>query len=140
MSRPVILIAEPNLHLRQILTQAFTVLGFSAIPVENIEAARTALIGEQIDAAVIDLPLYPHLSAVELRHDQWTGLDLVREIRLLPFYAAIPILVLGTLETKDKRFRAKALDAGASEYLTKPFSIGIVTQFIAQARDHRAAS
>lgn len=135
-----VLIAEPNEHLRDILESTIAKRGFATIAVDSVEAARTALIQQDIHAAVIDLPLYPHLSLAELRRGEWTGLQLVREIRMVPTMAEMPILVLGTLESKDGSYRRMAQESGADEYLLKPFATQAVASFFEAAFRKRAAS
>lgn len=135
-----VLIAEPNEHLRNILETTIAKRGFATIAVDSIEAARTALITQDIHAAVIDLPLYPHLSLAELRRGEWTGLQLVREIRQVPTMATMLILVLGTLESKDGSYRRMVLESGADDYMLKPFRTQEVASFIEATIRKRAAS
>lgn len=48
------------------------------------------------------------------------GLTLVRELRVLPSYQSIPILVLRTESSAEMKKRGK--EAGASGWIVEPFS------------------
>lgn len=48
-----------------------------------------------------------------------TGTELIRELRLRPEFALLPIIMLTGLGTEDDKVRA--LDLGADDYVTKPF-------------------
>lgn len=63
----------------------------------------------QVDAVLLDLRL-PQLS----------GMEVLLQMRQLPARQATPVLVLSALDTGAEV--AAALDAGAGDYLTKPFN------------------
>lgn len=63
----------------------------------------------QVDAVLLDLRL-PQLS----------GMEVLVQMRQLPARQATPVLVLSALDTGAEV--AAALDAGAGDYLTKPFN------------------
>jgi two-component system chemotaxis response regulator CheY len=48
------------------------------------------------------------------------GLTLVRELRMLPHYRGVPLLVLTTEASAEKKLEGKA--AGATGWVVKPFS------------------
>ena len=60
----------------------------------------------------------PHLIITDLAMPQMNGVDLTREIRLL---SEVPIIVLSV--RNHERMKIEALDAGADDFVTKPFSI-----------------
>ena len=72
-------------------------------------SAETALIAEDYAAVILDLGLP--------RRD---GLDVLRHLRAKR--KALPVLVLTARDTVDDRIRG--LDAGADDYLVKPFDLG----------------
>jgi two-component system, chemotaxis family, chemotaxis protein CheY len=47
------------------------------------------------------------------------GISLIRELRLLPAYKRVPMLILTTESAQDVKMQGKA--AGATGWLTKPF-------------------
>jgi DNA-binding response OmpR family regulator len=76
--------------------------------VRDGEAARSALLDHAYDACVLDLGLP--------RRD---GLTLLRELRARG--ATLPVLILTARDTRADK--VAGLDAGADDYLTKPFDL-----------------
>jgi len=74
----------------------------------GLEAIETLAVG-RINAIVLDLNM-PDMH----------GLDVLRFIRSHDKYTDVPVVVLTTRGDADSR--GKALDAGATAYMTKPFS------------------
>jgi chemosensory pili system protein ChpA (sensor histidine kinase/response regulator) len=56
----------------------------------------------------------------DLEMPRMHGYELIRELRFVPAYAALPVVVVTSRSGKKHRDEAQAL--GASEYLTKPFT------------------
>jgi two-component system KDP operon response regulator KdpE len=61
----------------------------------------------------------PQLVILDLGLPDGDGIDFIRELRT---HSAIPVLVLSARSAEGDKIRA--LDAGADDYLTKPFSTG----------------
>src|SRR5689334_21370546 len=61
----------------------------------------------------------PDLLIVDLGLPDGSGVDLIRDVRA---WSNVPILVLSA--RVDERDKIDALDAGADDYLTKPFGAG----------------
>jgi two-component system KDP operon response regulator KdpE len=94
--------------IRRFLRVALTSQGYTIIEAETGQAAISKVASEKPDIVVLDLGL-PDIDGVEVTH-------LLRE------WTKIPIIVLSVRGSeKDK---IDALDAGADDYLTKPFSVG----------------
>ena len=71
--------------------------------------------------AIEQLTLIPvSLVVLDLNMPDMHGLDVLRFVRRHPIYRALPIIVLTT--RGDEGSREAALTAGATMYLTKPFS------------------
>jgi two-component system KDP operon response regulator KdpE len=68
----------------------------------------------------------PDLLVVDLGLPDGDGVDLIESVRTR---SAVPIIVLSA--RTDEADKIKALDAGASDYLTKPFGVG---EFLARVR------
>ena len=62
----------------------------------------------------------PDLVITDIAMPNMDGLNLCRELRAR---SQVPIIVLSVRE--DERTKVKALDLGADDYITKPFSIKI---------------
>ena len=70
--------------------------------------------------AIETLALSPvDLIVLDLNMPDMHGMDVIQFVRNHQAYRAIPIIVLTT--RGDESSRVAALDAGAAEYLTKPF-------------------
>jgi len=85
-----------------------TVLGAAALDVDTTTTAERAL-----DRAAIRLP-DAAIVALEL-HDR-DGVEVCRQLRQ---WSAMPLLILGATDDEDETVRA--LEAGADDYITKPF-------------------
>jgi two-component system KDP operon response regulator KdpE len=94
---------EPQIlrALRVILREA----GFEAIPAETAEEALDRAAVRPPDAAIIDLVL-----------PDGDGVEVVRRLRE---WSDMPILVLSAVGDEEEKVRA--LEAGADDYVTKPF-------------------
>lgn len=102
-----ILIAEDQIKTAQFIKKGLTDIGYSVDIVESGTAAESYIASNEYDLFILDVML----------PDQ-NGLDTARHVRRDGFNA--PILMLTALNhTKDK---VNGLDAGADDYLTKPFS------------------
>ena len=105
---PRILVVDDEAAIRRFL---HTVLGageFSLHEAETGHAALAAAATVRPDIILLDLGL-PDLEGVEV-------------IRRIREWSTVPIIVLSVREREDDK--VKALDAGADDYLTKPFGIG----------------
>jgi two-component system KDP operon response regulator KdpE len=103
-----VLIVDDEPPIRRFLRVALTSQGYTIIEAENGQVAISKVATEKPDIVVLDLGL-PDIDGVEVTH-------LLRE------WTKIPIIVLSVRGSeKDK---IDALDAGADDYLTKPFSVG----------------
>lgn len=102
-----ILIVEDQVKTSQFLKKGFAEVGYSADIAESGTAAESFVASSEYDLVILDVML-PGQNGIDtarhLRRDGYTG----------------PILMLTALSsTKDK---VNGLDAGADDYLTKPFS------------------
>jgi two-component system OmpR family response regulator/two-component system response regulator QseB len=104
-----ILVVEDDALLGDAIQSGLRELGNAVDWVQDGEAASRALEVETYSAVVLDLGL-PRLS----------GLDLLRRLRTRP--DPVPVLILTARDTVDERIRG--LDAGADDYLVKPFDMG----------------
>ena len=70
----------------------------------------------------------PNLVIADLGLPDGDGIELIRELRA---WSSVPILVLSARTSEQQK--VEALDAGADDYLTKPFS---VAELLARVRAH----
>lgn len=107
-SRPRLLIVDDDARLRVFLAEELALEGYAVAEAFDGQAALQAARRGEVDLMVLDWTL-PDFSGVEVcRRLRATGVTL-------------PVLMLtGRDEVRD---RVEALDAGADDYLVKPFSI-----------------
>ena len=103
-----ILIIEDHLSLAQALKHHFSDQGHAVTVVHDGEAGRQFLTQEGFDLCILDINL-PYLS----------GLELLSSIRTIGIDT--PVIVLTARDSTDNRI--EGLDAGADDYLAKPFEM-----------------
>ena len=115
MNNPKILVVEDDPTVRNLITTTLKSNNYAYITVPTGEAAIAAATTQQPDIVFLDLGL-PDLDGVEV-------------IKRIRSWSQMPIIVISARsEDGDK---VAALDAGADDYLTKPFS---VTELLARLR------
>ena len=102
-----VLIVDDERPLLRALAMNLSARGFDVTEADTGTRALTAVAARQPDIIVLDLGL-PDIS----------GLDVIRSIRR---YATTPIIVLSARTGSSDK--VEALDLGADDYVTKPFSI-----------------
>jgi two-component system, OmpR family, KDP operon response regulator KdpE len=104
--RARVLICDDEPHIIRALKIVLREAGFDPLPAETAaEGLQVATLGRP-DAAIVDLVL-----------PDGDGVDVCRAIRE---WSEMPILVLSAVGDEDRKVRA--LEAGADDYVTKPFS------------------
>ena len=106
---PTILVVEDEPAIAELIAVNLRHSGFAPVLAEDGEAAQRALDAALPDAIVLDWML-PGQS----------GLQLARQWRADPRTGAVPILMLTA--RGDEADRVAGLDAGADDYIIKPFS------------------
>lgn len=107
MSKYQILVAEDDAPVRNLITTTLKAHEYRYITADTGEAAVMAAASHNPDAVLLDLGL-PDIDGVEV-------------IRRIRSWSNMPIIVISARsEDSDK---IDALDAGADDYLTKPFSV-----------------
>jgi two-component system phosphate regulon response regulator PhoB len=110
MHRKYVLIVEDEQPIRDMMTFGLRRSEFEVDVAADADAARLSIARRRPDLMLVDWML-PGTS----------GLDLARSIRSTRLTTAIPIImVTGRTEEQDK---IAALESGADDYLTKPFSV-----------------
>ncbi len=102
-----ILIIDDETQIRRFLDIALRAQGYKTILAENGQKGLEALALQGADLVILDLGL-PDLD----------GFDVLRELRS---WSKVPVIVLSV--RSDEEEKVKLLDAGANDYVTKPFSI-----------------
>lgn len=100
-----ILVVDDEPQILRALKVVLREAGFQAVPAETASEALDLAAVRPPEAAIIDLVL-PDLDGIELT-------------RRLREWSAMPILVLSAVGEEEQKVRA--LEAGADDYITKPF-------------------
>jgi len=103
-----ILIVDDETPIRRYLRAALSGQGFAVYEAANGLEALNAVIADRPDIIILDLGL-PDIDGIEVT-------------RRLREWSQIPIIILSVREAEQDKIAA--LDAGADDYLTKPFSTG----------------
>jgi two-component system OmpR family response regulator len=103
-----ILLAEDDSVLADGLTRSLRQSGYAIDCVKNGQDADTALSTQEFDLLILDLGL-PKLS----------GLDVLRRLRARG--SLLPVLILTAADSIEQR--VGGLDAGADDYMAKPFAL-----------------
>ncbi|MBF0160385.1 MAG: response regulator [Magnetococcales bacterium] len=117
-----ILIVEDEQPMRRFLRTALAARELSVIEADSIRAARIATTAHLPDVILLDLGL-----------PDGDGIDFTRELRE---WNQVPIVVISARGREEDK--VMALDAGADDYLTKPFGIDELMARIRVALRHRA--
>ena len=104
--RPRVLVCDDEPHIVRALKVVMREAGFEALPAESAAQALQVATLQRPDAAILDLLL-----------PDGDGVQVCRAIRE---WSEMPILVLSAVGDEDRK--VQALEAGADDYVTKPFS------------------
>lgn len=120
-----ILVVDDDAQILRALDINLRAHGYDTVLVESGEAALTSAAAHVPDLVLLDLGL-PGID----------GLDVIRGIRV---WSALPIIVLSARDGDVSK--VAALDAGADDYVTKPFSISeLLARVRASLRRHQPTS
>lgn len=112
-----IVVIDDETQIRRMLRIALNSEGYKVTEAESGGKGMSAILRQQPDLVVLDLGL-PDMD----------GSELLEELRQ---WSPVPVMVLSV--RGDYREKVRALDAGAQDYITKPFSI---EEFLARIRAH----
>ncbi|GGA19786.1 response regulator [Paenibacillus physcomitrellae] len=106
-NKPVILVVEDDKPIRKLITTTLETQGYKYLTAHTGEASILETLSRAPDLMILDLGL-PDIDGVEI----------IRKIRT---WSNLPIIVVSA--RSEDRDKIEALDAGADDYLTKPFSV-----------------
>ena len=103
-----VLVVDDEFAIRRFLRVALNAQGYVVAEAGNGWEALNAVVAQRPDIIILDLGL-PDMDGVEVtrRLREWTQ---------------VPVIILSVREQENDKI--SALDAGADDYLTKPFSSG----------------
>jgi two-component system KDP operon response regulator KdpE len=103
-----VLVVDDENAIRRYLRTALTAQGFAVYEAASGQEALNAVVADRPDIIILDLGL-PDVDGIEVT-------------RRLREWSQIPIIILSVREAEQDKIAA--LDAGADDYLTKPFGTG----------------
>jgi two-component system KDP operon response regulator KdpE len=103
-----VLVVDDDAQILRAVRTSLQARGYEVATAPNGETALDRLATEPADLVILDLTL--------------PGIDGHEVIRRLRSFSDVPVLVLSVRDAQDDK--VAALDAGADDYVTKPFAIG----------------
>ena len=103
-----VLVVDDENAIRRYLRTALTAQGFTVYEAASGEEAVNAVLSDRPDIIILDLGL-----------PDFDGIEVTRRLRE---WSQTPIIILSVREAENDKIAA--LDAGADDYLTKPFGTG----------------
>jgi two-component system KDP operon response regulator KdpE len=119
-----VLVVEDDREIRTLMQSSLSVEGFDVQTAVSLSEANALLQHSPPDVMVLDLGL-----------PDGDGVQLVHEVRQR---LTLPIIVVSARHQEAQKIRL--LDAGADDYLTKPFSVGELLARIRVALRHRGTA
>lgn len=116
------LVVEDETQMLRFLRTALSAQGYRVVEAETAQAALIAVTTHNPEIILLDLGL-----------PDGDGIDLTRQIRE---WSRVPIIVISARGREDDK--VAALDAGADDYLTKPFGVNELTARMRVALRHAA--
>ena len=104
-----IMSADDSPSMRQMVSFTLKEAGYSVVEACDGRDALEKLKSSKVDMLITDLNM-PNMD----------GIELIRQVRQLPDYKFIPVIMLTTESDETKKSEGKA--AGATGWLVKPFS------------------
>jgi two-component system response regulator PrrA len=119
-----LLVVEDDPEICSALARGLTLLGYAVETEARADVALDRLTGWEFGAAVVDVMLGAD-----------SGIELVRAVRAAGLH--MPIVILSALSDVDHR--AAGLEAGADDYIVKPFSLDELAARL-KVQERRAAA
>jgi two-component system chemotaxis response regulator CheY len=115
------LIVDDSASMRQLVSFTVKDAGYDVITAENGKDALAKATGSRIDMVITDLNM-----------PEMDGITFIRQLRGMPDYKFVPIVMLTTEAQEAKKQEGRA--AGASGWIVKPFSpeklMDVVRKFV----------
>ena len=108
--KPKILIADDVQANRFILSQLLTEMGYSVIQTSDGREALDQVMQKKPDIVILDIAM-----------PEMDGIEVCRIIKTNPLTKVIPVLIITA--HGDDEHHLKALDAGADDFLSKPYKV-----------------
>jgi two-component system, OmpR family, KDP operon response regulator KdpE len=121
---PVVLLVEDDRHIRRFVRTSLEAEGWRVFETETVKQGLVDAATRRPDLVIADLGL-----------PDGDGTDLIRELRT---WSQVPVIVLSA--RSDEEDKVRALDAGADDYIEKPFGVSeLLARVRANMRRHQSA-
>lgn len=110
MTNATILVVEDEPAINEMITTALEMSGFTCLQADNVSSAHHLVVDHRPDLILLDWMLPGSQS----------GIDLCRRLKKDELLQETPIIMLTAKGEEDNK--VQGLDAGADDYITKPFS------------------
>jgi two-component system KDP operon response regulator KdpE len=120
---PRVLVVDDDRAIRRFLRASLTAHDYTVFEATSGQEALAAVVTSRPDVVILDLGL-PDLE----------GIEVTRQLRE---WSQVPIIILSVRDHETDKIAA--LDAGADDYLTKPFGVGELMARVRAALRHAAA-
>jgi two-component system, OmpR family, KDP operon response regulator KdpE len=114
-TQPTVVVIEDDPQIRHFVRSTLQTHGLTAVEADTGKSGLSAVATRQPNLVVLDLGL-----------PDADGIDIIRELR---GWTQVPVIVLSA--RTNESVKVEALDAGADDYLTKPFG---VSELLARVR------
>lgn len=104
-----VLIVDDEAPIREMLTLALEMAGYDCLEADNAQSALSQVVDTRPDLILLDW-MMPGTS----------GIELARRLKKDPLTSDIPVIMLTAKGDEDNK--VQGLEAGADDYITKPFS------------------
>src|SRR5665647_1209845 len=106
----LIFVVEDEDNIRELLCCALKSFSYRVESFGNAEAMLKAVTGEKPDLILLDIML-PGID----------GIEALQQLKAKPYSAGIPVIMLTAKSAEPEK--VTCLDAGADDYITKPFGV-----------------
>jgi len=114
MNTETILVVEDEPAIREMIVTTLEMSGFECLQAEDVNDAHNQVVDHRPAMILLDWMLPGNQS----------GIDLCRRLKKDEMLSEIPIIMLTARGEEDNK--VQGLDAGADDYITKPFSTTIL--------------
>jgi two-component system KDP operon response regulator KdpE len=119
-----VLVVEDEPPMRKFIRASLTAHGYRVVEADTVQAALMHMTSDSPALVLLDLGL-----------PDGSGIDLTKQLRE---WSRVPIIVISARGREDDK--VAALDAGADDYLTKPFGVNELLARMRVAMRHAQAS
>jgi len=109
-----ILIVDDELPIREMIHTALDMAGFNCLEAEDAKQAHQMIVDQRPALILLDWMMPGGVNGVD------SGVDLCRRLKRDETLLEIPVIMLTARGEEDHK--VQGLDAGADDYMTKPFS------------------